>query len=55
MLHVQSLELLETKNSIYNILFTVEDTGIGISTSSVPKLFQTFSQTKASIVRKYGG
>ncbi len=41
--------------SIANILFSVIDTGIGISSESQKKLFQPFSQVDTSTTRIYGG
>jgi polar amino acid transport system substrate-binding protein len=35
--------------------FSVIDTGIGLSTSQIDKLFKPFTQGDASITRKYGG
>ncbi|KAB8031792.1 response regulator [Fluviispira multicolorata] len=37
------------------LLFEVKDTGVGIPASKIKKLFKAYSQTDASISRKYGG
>jgi PAS domain S-box-containing protein len=37
------------------ITFSVSDTGIGMTPEQMKKLFQPFSQTEASMTRKYGG
>jgi signal transduction histidine kinase len=37
------------------IIFSVSDTGIGMTPEQTEKLFQPFSQAEASMTRKYGG
>jgi PAS domain S-box-containing protein len=38
-----------------NTLIVVQDTGVGIDASALPKLFTPFTQSDESISRKYGG
>lgn len=42
-------------NTRRHLILEVEDTGIGIATSDLAKLFQDFSQVDPSIQRNYGG
>ena len=37
------------------VLFTIRDTGIGMSTEQMQKLFEPFSQVDDSLTRRYGG
>jgi CheY-like chemotaxis protein len=37
------------------LLFTIRDTGIGISKTHIDRLFQSFSQADSSTTRKFGG
>lgn len=45
----------QIEDNIVELLFEVKDTGIGIPASKIKKLFKAYSQTDASISRKFGG
>ncbi|RZK69924.1 MAG: response regulator, partial [Pedobacter sp.] len=49
------LEVLENKDDKCLIRFNVRDTGIGIKSDKIDKIFQAFTQEDASTTKKYGG
>ncbi|AFY73341.1 PAS domain S-box [Synechococcus sp. PCC 7502] len=51
---VTATQILGQKN-LYEILFTIKDTGIGIPSHLMPRLFKPFSQVDASTTRQHGG
>jgi len=52
---VLSIKEYSRKNGIFELLFSVSDTGIGIDENEMDRLFKYFSQMNGSITRKYGG
>lgn len=50
-----SCSLVSEKDNINHVKFCVSDTGIGISDSSILKIFDSFKQEDESITRNYGG
>lgn len=50
-----SSTVVEPELMLYEIQFSVQDTGIGIAPERLHHLFQPFSQVDSSITRRYGG
>lgn len=50
-----SVELEEEYNNNVTLLFSVEDTGVGIPGSKIESIFNSFTQAEESTPRKYGG
>ena len=48
-------KLIDQETNLYELLFDVRDTGIGIEPDAIARLFKAFSQADNSISRKYGG
>ncbi|PYN40189.1 MAG: hypothetical protein DME00_35065, partial [Candidatus Rokuibacteriota bacterium] len=46
---------LDAPGPVYELTFSVRDTGIGIPPDRIGRLFESFSQLDASTARKYGG
>jgi signal transduction histidine kinase/ligand-binding sensor domain-containing protein/CheY-like chemotaxis protein len=49
------VDLLEMSGSNLDVRFKIKDTGIGIPTNKLKRLFKAFSQVDASTTRKHGG
>lgn len=52
---VISAKMIEERDETVKIQFSVKDTGIGIKPEDQEKLFAAFTQSDASITRKFGG
>jgi signal transduction histidine kinase/DNA-binding response OmpR family regulator len=54
-LSVESEKAFENPADLVTLHFSVRDTGIGIPTDRLDRLFRSFSQVDASTTRRYGG
>lgn len=52
---ILSVDLVKKQGSHLNILFSIEDTGIGIPKEKLKDIFTSFSQADGSTTRKFGG
>ncbi len=52
---ILSVDLIKKQDGYLNILFSVEDTGIGIPKEKLKEIFTSFSQADGSTTRKFGG
>lgn len=50
-----TVKKLDTKDAGTRLLFSVIDTGVGIKSSALESVFQSFAQADGSTTRKYGG
>jgi signal transduction histidine kinase len=50
-----NISVLETIGNIQEVVFSVKDTGIGISGEALTQLFKPFTQVNTTALRKYGG
>ncbi len=48
-------QIIGNEKNNYEIQFAVKDTGVGIPSNRINRLFKAFSQVNSSITRKYGG
>jgi CheY-like chemotaxis protein len=52
---VVNSSLVRTEDDTIEVKFTVQDSGVGIDSASIQKLFQPFTQADTSTSRKFGG
>ncbi len=52
---VIGVALTESYKTQVNLLFTVEDSGIGIPQDRIKEIFRSYTQARGSVTRKFGG
>lgn len=52
---VEAYPLPPVAEDTYRILFSVSDTGVGIATDKLEKIFEPFTQAEGSYTRRFGG
>jgi PAS domain S-box-containing protein len=50
-----SVQTMNGQSGLVKLLFSIRDTGVGMSPKTIENLFQPFSQGDSSTTRKYGG
>ena len=50
-----NISVLKKTDNIQEVIFSVKDTGIGISEEALTQLFKPFTQVNTTALRKYGG
>jgi len=50
-----TVKVEQQEQNIFTLHFTVHDTGIGLDTKGMTRLFQSFSQVDSSTTRRFGG
>ncbi len=54
-IYVTAKPIQTTNSRLYELHFSISDTGIGIPDEKLDRLFQSFSQVDSTTTRKYGG
>lgn len=49
------IDLIEFKDDIYEVQFSITDTGIGMDAEVIDKIFDAFTQAEINTTRQYGG